>query len=367
MIIAKACPFKKSNTSHTCKWWAKPTLQIPPKELDMAIEFRCTKCNKLLRTADDTAGKHAKCPECGEILLIPSPAPAIPPLSSGGSSTPPPQSPPPGGGNPFASNPQPQYQYEPDSGNPYQSPNPFSPTPTPTTQAAPGEIRPTIMDLGDVMGRAWEIYKREWGTCLVLVLIIIGCNFGFSMVFGVANQIVMAVTRDQDIAAVFSVFTNFISQILQAWITIGQIRCFLRVARGQPVEYGEIFTGGPWLLRIIGASILYGLMVLGGVLLLIVPGIILALMFGQYYYLIVDRDMGVMDSLSMAKQITDGNKWTLFLMGLVCSGLTLAGVLALCVGVLAVIPYVTLLQVMAYLTMTGQPTVDQMQTGQRMY
>jgi phage FluMu protein Com len=331
----------------------------------MAIEFRCTKCNKLLRTADDTAGKHAKCPECGEILLIPSPASTIPPLSSGGSATPPPQSPPPGGGNPFASGPQPQYQYEPDSGNPYQSPNPFSPMPT--TQAAPGEIRPTIIDLGDVMGRTWEIYKREWGTCLVLVLIIIGCNFGFSMVFGVANNIIVAVTRNQEIAALFSVFTNFILQIFQAWITIGQIRCFLRVARGQPVEYGEIFSGGPWLLRIIGASILYGLMVLGGVLLLIVPGIILALMFGQYYYLIVDRDMGVMDSLKTAKQITDGNKLTLFLMALVCFGLTLAGLLVLCVGVLAVAPYIALLQVMAYLTMTGQPTVDQMQMGQRMY
>lgn len=331
----------------------------------MAIEFRCTKCNKLLRTADDTAGKHAKCPECGEILLIPAPASPIPPLSSSGSAPPPPQSPLPGGGNPFASNPQPQYQYEPDSGNPYQSPNPFSPLPT--TQAAPGDIRPTIIDLGDLMSRAWEIYKREWGTCLVLVLIIIGCNIGFGMVFGIANNIIVAVTRDQDIAAIFSLFTNFISQILQAWITIGQIRCFLRVARGQPVEFGEIFTGGPWLLRIIGASILYGLMVFGGVLLFIVPGIILALMFGQYYYLIVDRDLGVMDSLKTAKQITDGNKLTLFLLGLVCFGLTIAGFLALCVGLLAVIPYITLLQVMAYLTMTGQPTVDQMQTGQRMY
>ena len=38
----------------------------------MAIEFRCTKCGKLLRTGDDTAGKHAKCPECGEILVIPA-------------------------------------------------------------------------------------------------------------------------------------------------------------------------------------------------------------------------------------------------------------------------------------------------------
>lgn len=37
----------------------------------MAIEFRCVKCNKLLRTGDDTAGKQAQCPECGAITPIP--------------------------------------------------------------------------------------------------------------------------------------------------------------------------------------------------------------------------------------------------------------------------------------------------------
>ena len=38
----------------------------------MPIEFRCTLCNKLLRTKDDTAGKQAKCPDCGTVLMIPA-------------------------------------------------------------------------------------------------------------------------------------------------------------------------------------------------------------------------------------------------------------------------------------------------------
>jgi len=37
----------------------------------MAIEFRCTQCGKLLRTADATAGKQAKCPSCGTVVTIP--------------------------------------------------------------------------------------------------------------------------------------------------------------------------------------------------------------------------------------------------------------------------------------------------------
>lgn len=38
----------------------------------MPIEFRCGQCGKLLRTADDTAGKQAKCPSCGTVQPIPS-------------------------------------------------------------------------------------------------------------------------------------------------------------------------------------------------------------------------------------------------------------------------------------------------------
>lgn len=43
----------------------------------MPIEFRCPRCQKLLRTPDDTAGKSAQCPQCGEVQKIPpKPSPA---------------------------------------------------------------------------------------------------------------------------------------------------------------------------------------------------------------------------------------------------------------------------------------------------
>ncbi|MHC4399462.1 MAG: FmdB family zinc ribbon protein [Planctomycetota bacterium] len=39
----------------------------------MPIEFRCTECGRLLRTADDAAGLQARCPECEAIMVIPVP------------------------------------------------------------------------------------------------------------------------------------------------------------------------------------------------------------------------------------------------------------------------------------------------------
>lgn len=39
----------------------------------MPIDFRCTRCDKLLRTPEDKAGRNAICPECGTSVTIPSP------------------------------------------------------------------------------------------------------------------------------------------------------------------------------------------------------------------------------------------------------------------------------------------------------
>ena len=89
----------------------------------MPIEFRCTQCNRLLRTPDDAAGRQATCPQCGATLTIPTlgEGAAAPPAEPG--PTPPasgelspfgPSVPPPGAGE--APGPQP----------------PPSPSPSPT-------------------------------------------------------------------------------------------------------------------------------------------------------------------------------------------------------------------------------------------
>ncbi|MCC6127077.1 MAG: DUF975 family protein [Pirellulales bacterium] len=327
----------------------------------MAIEFRCTKCNKLLRTADDTAGKHAKCPECGEILLIPAagappappPSPASPFAGSGGFTPPPPGGP--AGGSPFGAGEQPQYQ--PDTGNPYQSPSPYAPLPTMPVEA--GEIRPTIIDLGDVMGRAWTIFKQEWGMCLGVLVVAFLCQFGAGMVIGLFTNVIAAMTRNRDIVALFSVFSNIASQLFSVWIGIGQARILLKIARGQQTSMGELFSGGPYFLGVLGASILFGLMVCVGILLLIVPGIIVALMFSQFYYLIIDRNMGIMDSLNTAKELSNGNKMTLFMIQLVCMGITIVACIPCFLGLVVAIPYFALLYPVIYLSITGQPTADQ--------
>jgi hypothetical protein len=48
----------------------------------MPIEFPCQQCGKQLRTADDTAGKMARCPACGNVQPIPAASRGAPAFTS---------------------------------------------------------------------------------------------------------------------------------------------------------------------------------------------------------------------------------------------------------------------------------------------
>ncbi len=93
----------------------------------MSIEFRCTQCNKLLRTGDDTAGRQAQCPGCGAIGVVPGPMNAMPGAVDAGvmNAAPPEVSPSPSAGeasnSPFAAGPAAPYLQNVE--NPYRSPS----------------------------------------------------------------------------------------------------------------------------------------------------------------------------------------------------------------------------------------------------
>jgi uncharacterized membrane protein/DNA-directed RNA polymerase subunit RPC12/RpoP len=366
--------------------WCRDAL---PDEVAMSIEFRCTQCNKLLRTGDDTAGKQAKCPECGAVVDIPArggvgssaggpPPSSLPPSSLPPSSLPPsslpPASLPPSGPPPPGS--PPSSPFEPtrspfapggpmpeggtDAQNPYRSPGAYG-GPLPSYGQPAGAFAPTTIEMEDIFSRTWIIFKQQWGPCLLAMIVVWAISLAFNMVFSFGLNFAAGLSRDQAIILVSNVASYLITNLFSIWLGIGLALYFLRIARGQRAELSELFAGGPYFLRTLGATILVILAVLAGWILCIVPGIIFSLMLSQFYYLILDRNVGVIDSLSISKDIMNGNKMTLFLIGLIGGVVGILIVVFTCtVGLLVVIPFFALLRAVIYLAITGQPTADRL-------
>ena len=148
-----------------------------------------------------------------------------------------------------------------------------------------------------------------------------------------------------------------------------------------------MFNGGPYLLRVIVASILFALSAMAVVGLSAVPGgllwvsmgrdamagpvalalglfvgfvawVVLALRFSQFYYLIIGRDAEIIDSFRISYEVTRGKAAMIFVIGLLSFAINIAGALACFVGLIFTIPYTMLLFVVTYLALTGQPTAD---------
>jgi phage FluMu protein Com len=308
----------------------------------MAIEFRCSQCNKLLRTGDDTVGKKAKCPECGAVMTIPE-ATAI------------------GAGSPFAAGGAPP-SFPPDTGNPYQSPSSYAP-------GGPGESGPPMskgtLDFNDVFSRTWTIFKEQWGMCVVVFLLFTVIRFVFNLVVNNGAQFLGAAAHDKVIFFVIASLGYVVTILFAVWLQIGLTKYFLKVAKGQTAEIGELFTGASHFLPILLSSLLVGVIVFFGLIALIVPGIILSLMFSQYYYLILDRNVPILDSLKISMDLTNGNKLMLFAIGFVAGIVgALVTVLTCCLGALVVGPYIMLLNAVIYYTLIGEPTAEQRQFTQ---
>jgi len=243
--------------------------------------------------------------------------------------------------------------------NPYASPADYTVKAQPGSALVPGPIVPTQIDSGEVLGHAWAIYKDKMFWCIGATFIVGILNWLVGQIANYGSAAVGAAAGDEAIAVTCMVLGILAGQLFALWLNVGMTLFLLKVGRGQELSMGDLFQGGPYFLTALVATILFSLIYGLGLVLLIIPGIILALMLSQFLCLIVDRNVGIIESLQLSAQITQGNKLTLFVLWIVSVGLILAGVLACCVGVFFTAPLVSLLWIVAYLAMTGQPTADQ--------
>src|SRR5450755_3653104 len=214
--------------------------------------------------------------------------------------------------------------------------------------------------LSGVLGEAWKLYKAHAAHLLVIAFVIYLAAAVVAALLALAGGIIGALLG--------SIVEFFAAFLLQAAL----VKAVQDVRDGRAdLSFGETVSAAtPYLWPVAGASILAGIAITVGLILLIVPGLFLITIWAVIVPVIVIERSGALASFGRSHQLFRGHGWHVFgtlvlvflilivvdiLLGLVFSALPVlwrTGLSTVVSGTL-IAPYLALVVTMIYYRLAG--------------
>ena len=141
--------------------------------------------------------------------------------------------------------------------------------------------------------------------------------------------------------------------LLSKPIGYGVSFAYLKAARNDPLDVRDMFEGFCTYWNAVLASLLVGVIVGIGVLMLIVPGIIFGCRLAFTPYLVVDRGMRVIDAVEESWRMTRGHALKVFLVGLLGIPIAIVGLMFCGVGIIIAVMWIKLAFASLYHAVSG--------------
>lgn len=202
--------------------------------------------------------------------------------------------------------------------------------------------------IGDALSNAWRITKSNFLFLVGVVVILFVIQFALGWIGEYFSREVAW------LGAVFSIITL----LIQVLLNVGAIAIVLKLVDGVQPKFTELFTTTKPYLQFVFVTILMSIIVGVGFILLIIPGIMLAIGLQFATYLVVDKGMGAVEALKESWEITKGMKWKLFGFALVIWLVNIVGLVLFGVGMLVTIPLTMIAMAYVYRTLEKQTGGD---------
>ena len=175
------------------------------------------------------------------------------------------------------------------------------------------------MDLVQLMRKARTLLEPHWilaiGVCL-------------------ANAVIVAAPAE------LNSYGEIVSLLLAGPLQLGLCFFFLNLVKGKETRFELLFEGFKPLATVLLAYAIITTLTVVGLILLLVPGIVVALGFSMTYYIIAeDPEISFQTALEQSWKLTDGYKMELLELNLRFIPWYLLGLLCFVVGVFAVVPW----------------------------
>jgi len=196
------------------------------------------------------------------------------------------------------------------------------------------------IETSTLMKESFAIFKAQWASFVGIMVLVLGLAFLKFLLDGGQPLIVSALI-------------GFVIAIPVAIVGVGSLRFCLGAARGKKEPFSVVFSGIDVLIPFLIASIVYDISTVLGGILLVVPGVIIAVRFGFYSYYVADERLAAIDALKKSYAVTKDQFPDLLLLAWGIFGLNALGVLAFGFGLFVTIPMTMIILTKVYIGFKG--------------
>jgi membrane-anchored glycerophosphoryl diester phosphodiesterase (GDPDase) len=186
-----------------------------------------------------------------------------------------------------------------------------------------------------------DIFRKARKGLISQFWLLAGLVIGFTIVYSLLY--LFALPAKGESMTISGITVSVLCWLLLCLFRLGYMKnCFQTLDGEEPQfsSYGQVSRKLPGYLV---ASVIFTLIVAIGTVLLIVPGVYLALRLQFFFASMVDENTGIIASFKRSWEITKGHTFRLFVMLLIMLLISIIGQLAFLIGIFAAIPLIVLM------------------------
>lgn len=199
------------------------------------------------------------------------------------------------------------------------------------------------MNRVEIKNFAKEKLSGNLGSIWKILIIALGISLAAGVVFGILFS-----KMDAD-------FLDSLLGILMMPLGIGTTAFFISLIENENFEAKDLFKYYHDFVKIIGVTILMGLIVMLGYICFIIPGIILTLSYSLVPIILIKKpELGIVETLKYSREKMQGHKLDTFVLGLSFIGWAILGTLTVGILYIWLYPYMQLTFTKFYLNILGE-------------
>ena len=199
------------------------------------------------------------------------------------------------------------------------------------------------MNRVEIKNYAKEKLSGNLGSIWKILIIALGISLATGIVFGILFN-----NMDVDIL-------DSLLGILMMPLGIGTTAFFVSLIENENFEAKDLFKYYHDFVKIIGITILMGLIITLGYICFIIPGIILTLSYSLVPIILIKKpELGIVETLKYSREKMQGHKLDTFVLGLSFIGWAILGTLTFGILYIWLYPYMQLTFTKFYLNILGE-------------